>query len=158
MYFRGLGNPGQEPEREWKLLRTNLFENTLALDGDSLADGRYLFKVVASDQPSNTASAARETELVGAPVIIDSTPPTVTASWTQGRLVVSAKDVTSPLRRCEYSVDAGPWIPVEAEDGVTDSPEERFQATPKLAAGEHVIAVRVYDTAGNPGLARVVVR
>jgi len=158
VYFRGVGNPGQEAERDWKLLKANLTDNAFAIDGDSLADGRYLFKIVASDQPSNPAATARETELIGAPVIIDSTPPTVTLQWAAGRLTATAKDATSPLRRCEYSIDAGPWIPIEAEDGVTDSQEERFVVTPKLTPGEHVIAVRVYDAAGNPGLARVVVR
>ena len=158
VYFRGVGNPGQETEREWKLLKANLTDNALAIDGDSLADGRYLFKVVASDQPSNPAQNARESELIGAPVIIDSTPPVVTLQWAQGRLVVNAKDATSPLRRCEYAIDANPWIPIEAEDGVTDSAEERFVTTPKLTPGEHVIAVRVYDAAGNAGLGRVVVR
>ncbi len=158
VYFRGVGNPGQEPEREWKLLKANLTDNAYALDGDSLADGRYLFKIVASDLPSNPAATARESELIGAPVVIDNTPPAVTLQWTKGRLTVNAKDATSPLRRCEYSIDASPWTPIEAEDGVTDSPEERFVTNPKLTPGEHVIAVRVYDAAGNAGLARLVIR
>jgi hypothetical protein len=158
LYFRG------EDESEWKLLRANLFENSLTLDGDVLADGRYYFRVVASDRPSNAANAAREDELVGAPVLIDNTPPTVTLSAprrTGDRAEVDADvvDQTSALRRCEYSLDAGPWSPVEATDGITDSPREQFHIVlEKLRAGEHLLVVRAYDSAGNAGLAKVVVR
>ena len=47
LYFRG------EDEREWKLLRANMTENTYLLDADVFADGRYYFRVIASDRPSN---------------------------------------------------------------------------------------------------------
>ncbi len=69
VYFRG------EDERDWKLLRGGLTENTLQFDNDVLADGRYYFRVVASDRPSNAANVAREAEQVSAPVLIDNTPP-----------------------------------------------------------------------------------
>ena len=54
-------------------------ENTYLLDADVFADGRYFFSVVASDAPSNPADLAREAELVSAPMLIDNTPPVVTA-------------------------------------------------------------------------------
>jgi WD40 repeat protein len=158
LYFRG------EDETQWKMLRANMAENTLLLDGDILADGRYYFRVVASDRPSNAPNVAREDQLVSSPVLIDNTPPVVTLSAprrTDTHLEVDADavDSTSPLRRCEYSVDAGPWVPVEAADGVTDSPREQFHIViDKLRAGEHLLVVRVYDTANNAGLAKVVVR
>jgi hypothetical protein len=158
LYFRG------EDEKEWKLLRANIAENSLLLDGDVLADGRYYFRVIASDQPSNAANVARTDELVSSPVLIDNTPPTVTLSAprrTTDRVEVDADvvDQTSPLRRFEYSLDAGPWTPVEAADGVTDSPREQYHiAIERLRAGEHLLVVRAYDTANNAGLAKVVVR
>jgi hypothetical protein len=158
VYFRG------EDETEWKLLRANVFENSLLLDGDVLADGRYYFRVIASDRPSNAPEVAREDQLVSSPVLIDNTPPVVKLSAphrSEGRLEVDADvvDQTSPLRRCEYSLDAGPWTPVEAADGVTDSPHEQFHiVVDKLLPGEHLLVVRAYDTANNAGLAKVVVR
>jgi hypothetical protein len=157
LYFRG------EDEKEWKLLRANIAENSLLLDGDVLADGRYYFRVIASDQPSNAANVARTDELVSSPVLIDNTPPVVTLSAplrSNDRVEVDADvvDQTSPLRRCEYSLDAGPWTPVEAADGVTDSPREQYHiAIERLRAGEHLLVVRAYDTANNAGLAKVVV-
>jgi hypothetical protein len=72
---------------------------------------------------------------------------------------VDAKDQTSALRRCEYSVDANTWLPVEAVDGVTDSPHEQFKIVlDGLRPGEHLLVVRVYDAAANPGLAKLVIR
>jgi hypothetical protein len=157
LYFRG------EEESQWKLLRANMTENTYALDGDQLADGRYYFRVTASDRLSNSAEFAREAELVSAPVLIDNTPPVVTATLARTaagvEITVDAEDRATALRRCEYSVDAGPWLPVEAADGITDSPRERFLIRlDGLASGEHLVVIRVFDTAGNAGLAKIVVR
>ncbi|MBI4873901.1 MAG: hypothetical protein HY822_04620 [Acidobacteria bacterium] len=158
LYFRGEG------EREWKSIRADLTESSLTLDGDALAGGRYLFRVTASDRLVNPGGSAREAELVGAPVLLDNTPPVVTPgavrrTATGVEIGVQAADGISPLRRAECSVDAGPWFPVEAEDGVADSREERFRVRVEtLAAGEHAIVIRVYDAAGNAGLARVLVR
>lgn len=158
LYFRG------EDEREWKLLRGNMTENTYLLDGDVFADGRYFFKVTASDRPSNPVNLAHQAELVSAPVLIDNTPPVVTASAPRRVAVtleidVDAEDRGSVLRRCEYSVDAGPWSPVEAADGVTDSPRERFNIRlGNFPQGEHLVVIRVFDIAGNAGLTKVVVR
>jgi hypothetical protein len=157
LYFRG------EEEKEWKLLRANISENSLLLDGDVFADGRYYFRVTASDQPSNAASVARTDELVSSPVLIDNTPPVVSLSAPRRNndhveVDADVADQTSPLRRCEYSLDAGPWTPVEAADGVTDGPREQFHiAIDRLRAGEHLLVVRAYDTANNAGLAKVVI-
>lgn len=158
LYFRG------DEEKEWKVLRGNLFENTLTLDSDILADGRYYFRVIASDRPSNPVEYARESELVSAPVLIDNTPPVVKVSapvrnGNAAEIVVDGVDQTSPLRRCEYSLDATGWVPIEAVDGVTDSPAEQFRIKlENLRPGEHLVVVRVYDSAGNAGLAKAVVR
>ena len=158
LYFRG------EEESQWKLLRGDMTENTYTLEGDVLADGRYFFRVTASDRLSNPLDLAREAALVSAPVLIDNTPPVVTASAPRRRgssleADVDAEDRGSVLRRCEYSIDAGPWTPVEAADGVTDSARERFQLRlENFPAGEHLIVIRVYDAAGNAGLAKIVAR
>jgi WD40 repeat protein len=158
IWFRG------EDETDWKLLRANIFENTLLLDNDAFADGRYLFRVLASDRPSNGPDSAREAELVSSPVLIDNTPPMVAVtggrrSGNEADIDVDASDAASSLRRCEYSVDAGPWLPVEAVDGITDTPRAQFHIhVLHLSPGEHLVAIRVYDSAGNAGLAKWVAR
>ncbi|HSP69965.1 MAG TPA: hypothetical protein VLN48_19720 [Bryobacteraceae bacterium] len=158
LYFRG------QEETQWKLLRGDMTDNIYTLEGDALADGRYFFRVTASDRLSNPLELARESALVSSPVLIDNTPPVVTASAPRRRGAtleadVDAEDHGSVLRRCEYSVDAGPWTPVEASDGVTDSAREKFQLRlENFPAGEHLIVIRVYDAAGNAGLAKIVAR
>ncbi len=157
LYFKGDG------ESEWKALKKNIYENTIVLDQDALADGKYWFRVVASDRPSNDVRYAQQSELVSMSFIIDNTPPAISITRSERKgssliVAVLAEDKTTALKRCEYSVDAGPWQPVEAEDGITDSLRENFQVNvPGSAAGEHLIVFRVYDSAGNVGLAKTVV-
>ena len=157
LYFRG------DDERDWKLLRADSSENTFTVDGDSLGDGRYYFRVTASDRLSNPEAQARQSELVSPPVLIDSTPPEVKAGAPRRNAAsleidVTAEDRASTLKRCEYSIDAKSWQPVEASDGVTDSARETFMLRiANFPAGEHVLVVRVYDAAGNAGLVRVVI-
>ncbi|HWQ54981.1 MAG TPA: hypothetical protein VN442_14945 [Bryobacteraceae bacterium] len=158
LYFRG------EDEQAWKLLKGNLHESTLSFDGDALADGKYYFRVVASDHEANPPASARTGELVTAPVLIDNTPPVVAIAParrtpTAVTIEFEAMDGASALRRCEYSLDAAGWIPVEAADGVIDSLRERFVLELRnVPAGEHLVVVRAVDNSGNAGLAKVVLR
>lgn len=158
LYFRA------EDETSWHLIRSRMFENSLLLDADVFADGRYYFKVVASDTPANAAEYAQQAEIISSPVLIDNTPPVVTLGNVKRdgstlELDVEADDKTSPLRLCEYSIDAGFWQPVEAVEGVTDAPHERFHLhVENVRLGEHLLVVRVFDSANNAGLARVTLR
>jgi len=154
--FRGEG------ERDWKPLKKDLHESAWSIDGDALADGRYYFKVTASDRESNVPAVAKETDLVSSPVLIDNTPPAVhiqSANRAGGGVDVAfdARDSASALRRAEYAVDAGPWTPVAPVDGILDSPSEQFRfRIGAVPAGEHLLVIRVADSGGNTGLAKVV--
>ena len=156
LWFRGEG------EREWKLLKANLHESNYTVDGDALADGKYSFRVVASDGEVNPPGAAREAELVSAPVLIDNTPPVIHAGAARKtangvEVEFEAEDSASPLRRCEYSVDASAWTPLESLDGVIDSQREKFVVRlDHLSPGEHVLVLRAVDSANNAGLAKIV--
>ena len=156
VYFRA------EDQTSWQLIRSRMFENTLLLDPDVLADGRYYFKVTASDAPSNSAEFVRQSELSSSPVLIDNTPPAVSVGKPRrtGSVLdidIEGNDNISPLRLCEYSLDAGFWQPIEATDGVTDSQHERFHLhLETVRPGEHLLVFRVYDAANNAGLGKVV--
>ncbi len=158
VYFRGAD------EMQWKLLKSATHDTSLTFDGDVLADGKYYFRVSASDRESNPPSTAREVVLDSAPVMIDNTPPVVTIGavrYANGAAHIEweAVDGASGLRRCEYSLDAGDWTPVEAADGVIDSPREKFALDlANLKPGEHLVAIRVADSASNSGLAKVVLK
>ena len=153
-----------EDENEWQLIRSHMFENTLLLDPDIFADGRYFFRIVASDAPANAPEFAHQTELVSTPVLIDNTPPMVAVvhqerNGTSADIEIAALDKTSSLRLCEYSLDTGNWQPIESVDGITDSPEEHFRLhIEKLRPGEHLVVFRVFDAAGNAGLGKVILR
>ena len=158
LWFRGEG------EHEWKLLKANTHENAFSVDGDALADGKYFFRVVASDREVNPPGIAREAELVSSPVLIDNTPPVVTAGAPRRtangvEVEFEAVDAASPLRRCEYSLDAGVWTPLESLDGVIDSLREKLVVhLGQLSPGEHVLVLRALDSANNAGLAKVILR
>jgi hypothetical protein len=149
--FRGEG------ERSWKPLKDNLHENTLTLDAEALADGRYFFRVTASDREANAGAAAREAELVSSPVLIDNTAPRIVVGALKGRVFDwSAEDATSPLKRAEYAVDGGPWVPLDPADGILDSKAARFHVDlATLSGGEHAVVLRAVDLANNSGQAKV---
>jgi len=158
LYFRA------DDERRWMLLKGDLHENGFTFDSDVLADGKYYFRVLASDREVNPPATAREADLTSAPVMIDNTPPVVTIgpvrrTGATAEVDFDARDAASPLRRCEYSLDATGWVPLEAADGVIDSQQERFVLSlDKLSPGEHLVVIRVLDSASNAGLAKVVLR
>jgi hypothetical protein len=158
VYFRG------EDETEWKVLKADMHENSVTFDADVLADGKYYFRVLASDREANPPATAREAQLVSAPVMIDNTPPVVTMGavnrfGASAHVEWMAADAASPLRRCEYSLDAASWVPVEAADGVIDSLREKFALDlSNLAPGEHLLVVRAADSANNTGLAKVILK
>jgi sugar lactone lactonase YvrE len=158
IYFRS------EDGTQWMVLKSGMRENSITFDGDILADGKYFFRVVASDRDANPPPTAREAQLTSSPVMIDNTPPTVTIGAVRNmggtaRVEFDAVDAASPLRRCEYSLDAASWIPMQAADGVIDSLRERFALDlTGLPAGEHLLVVRASDSANNAGLAKVVLK
>jgi hypothetical protein len=158
VYFRG------EDETQWKLLRGDTHENSVTFDADVLADGKYFFRVVASDREANPPATAREAQLVSAPVMIDNTPPVVTIavvrhSGSTAHIEFDAADAASALRRCEYSLDAASWVPVAAADGVIDSLREKFVLDlTGLAPGEHLLVIRAADSANNTGVAKVILK
>lgn len=158
VYFRS------EDATQWMMLKSGTHDNSLTFDGDILADGKYFFRVLASDREANPPSSAREAQLTSAPIMIDNTPPAVTVGATHystgtAHVEFDAADAASPLRRCEYSLDAAGWVPLEAADGVIDSLREKFVLDLSgLAPGEHLLVIRAADSANNTGLAKVVLK
>ena len=152
--FRGEG------ESSWQSLRRQLHDNSWTIDGDSLADGRYYFRVTASDREVNPPPTAREMDLVSSPVLIDNTPPVVRIqSSSRTDVVFDAADSASQLRRAEWSLDSGSFTPIAPVDGVLDSLTEQFRLhLDALTPGEHVLLIRVADAGGNTGLARLILR
>ncbi|MCO6510147.1 MAG: hypothetical protein J5I65_05080 [Aridibacter famidurans] len=152
-------------DEDFKLLERNLTENFYTVDGLAFADGRYIFRVVASDLPSNPSARALTGEITSLPFNIDNTAPTVSVSGTpnvNGNTVTvrfAASESSSYISRAEFSVNGGPWKAVYADDGIPDSRSETFTVqTEIVGSGEFAIALRVFDAVGNSGAARALVR
>ncbi len=152
-------------ETNFKLLKENLSENFYTIDGLALADGRYIFRIVAKDAPSNPVSGSLTGEKISEVVEIDNSAPTVAAvgqpqiSGERARAVFEATDRASFITKAEYSVNGGEWQTVYADDGISDSPREKYTVEILLRnVGEYTVSLRVFDANGNASSARVAVR
>jgi hypothetical protein len=147
VYFRG------ESEKEWKLLKENLRDKYYSWDTTSMPDGAYYLKVTASDAPSNPPAEALESSRESERFVVDNAPPELSGlessageNSAETRIRFTARDSASAITRAEYSLDAGEWTLVYPNGRLSDANEERYDISIHgLAAGEHTIAVRVYD-------------
>jgi len=164
LYYRGDG------ETRWLLLKDNLTDKAYSFDASLLPDGGYSVKVVASDAPSHSPGEALTSSKESRRFEVDTTPPRIenlTASLEGGQIHVMfrAGDGFSPIKRAEYSVDAGDWKYVEPVGQLSDAKTENydFKVTPETAkdggaSSEHVVVVRVYDRYENMGAAKTLIR
>jgi hypothetical protein len=164
VYYRGDG------ETRWLLLKDNLTDKSYSFDASLLPDGGYTIKVVASDAPSHSPGEALTASKESRRFEVDTTPPRIenlAASVEGGQIHVTfrAGDGFSPIKRAEYSVDAGEWNYVEPVGQLSDAKTENydFKVTPETArdgapSSEHVVVVRVYDRYDNMGAAKTLLR
>jgi hypothetical protein len=162
VYYRG------DDESRWLLLKDNLSDKAYSFDASLLPDGGYTVKVVASDAPSHSPGEALTAEKVSRRFEVDTTPPRIenliaSVEGPEIHVRFHAADGFSPIKRAEYSVDAGEWKYVEPVGQLSDAKTEDydFKLTPeaaKDAVAEHVVVVRVFDKYDNMGAAKTVLR
>jgi hypothetical protein len=157
-----------EPTTAWATVANNIEDTFWSFDSRTHADGRYQFRVTASDRPSNPPKLALADHNDSEPQTIDNTPPKITnlraTSPGAGKLHVEAdaEDATSLLGTAEVSLNGGPWLMMPAADGLIDSKQEKLvvdvagsqaPGSPELKPGQHTVLVRVEDEAGNSSTA-----
>ena len=180
LYYRG------ENEREWKLLKSGITDKFYSFDSGLLPDGAYTVKVVASDAPSHTPEDALTHEKESQRFDVDNTAPRIEhlaakAEAQQLHVTFQATDDYSPIKRAEFSVDAGEWQYLEPVGQISDAKTENYDFTVLLAAPqalpeepaeqkrgraktgaaprpEHVVVVRVYDRYDNVATAKYVLK
>ena len=159
IYYRGLN------DQTFRLLKDKLRDNFYTIDGATLADGRYLIKVVASDAPDNPLGQKLTAERLSEPVDIDNSPPTIkvqTQPQVAGatlRVVFVVDDATGKIRKADASIDGTAWLSVFPDDGIADSGHEMFTVDfGSITAGEHTISLRAFDSSGNVGTLSVTIR
>jgi hypothetical protein len=163
VYYRG------ENEHEWKLLKDKLDQKYYSWDTNTLPDGAYYLKIVATDALSNPPAIALKTERESERFEVDNTPPIIKnlqartlevyAGGGQPASALTVKfdatDSGSSIDHAQYSVDGGDWALLAPIGNVSDAPEEHYEFSPgKLVPGEHTIAVRAYDRFDNVGSAK----
>ena len=155
IYYRPLN------ETTFRLLKDKLRDNFYTIDGATLADGRYIVKVVASDALDNPLGQSLSGERLSEPVDIDNTPPVlrVVTPVSGTRVVFEVDDATGKIRRGDFSLDGAPWTPLFPDDGIADSGHERYSVDlPSLGPGEHTVSLRAFDGSGNVGTFSVTLR
>ena len=159
VYYHSLG------ETNFRLLKEHIRETFYTVDAASLADGRYIFRVVASDALDNPVGAALSGDRLSEAVDIDNTPPVLrgvgsaTVAGDRVRAIFEVEDATGRIKRADVSVDGGTWREVFPDDGIADSPRERFSVDLRIEGpGEHTISLRAYDNSNNVGTISVTVR
>jgi len=146
LYFRLASAPDDAP---WLKVAGDVEEDHYSFDATVLPDGVYRFRLVASDRNANDPDTALAAERISEPVVIDHTPPTLVAVEREGkRLRITVHDAASPIREAVYSVDAGPWKPARAADGLLDEQTETVLVDADPGSGALVL-LRVTDAAYN---------
>ena len=159
VYYRSLN------ETTFRLLKDHLRENFYTVDGASLADGRYIFRVVASDALDNPPGYSLSGERLSEPVDIDNTPPVVRPLGQpqiigdRVRAVFDVEDATGRIKRADVSIDGGAWHEVFPDDGIADSQRERYSLDLSVTGeGEHTVSLRAFDNSNNVGNVSVTIR
>lgn len=159
VYYRGDG------QNRWLLLKNDLSEKFYSFDASLLPDGGYTVKVVATDSPSHSPQDALSSERESSHFEVDTTPPQIqdlraTVQESKIHVQFRAADNFSPIKRAEYSLDAGDWHFVEPVGQLSDSKIESYDfelPVADAAAQEHVVVVRAYDRYDNMNAAKTVV-
>jgi hypothetical protein len=161
LYYRGDG------ETRWLLLKDDITDKAYSFDASLLPDGGYTIKVVASDalshSPGDALTASKESHRFE----VDTTAPRVedlSASVQAGQIHIKARavDSFSPIKRAEFSIDAGDWKYVDPVGQLSDAKTESYDFTVKLdsakdESSEHVVVLRVYDRYDNMSAAKTVI-
>jgi sugar lactone lactonase YvrE len=143
----------REGESSWHDLKADLNDPIFVWDTTALPDGRYILRVVASDDATNTPERQLDGSRESDPIDIDNTPPTMTTEISgQGataRLVVRVHDAYSPIQKVEYSLGGEAWRLIYPVDGLADSPDERYEIPLTAASDASRIVIRAIDTMQN---------
>lgn len=143
----------REGTAAWHDLKTGLTDPIFVWDTTTVADGRYVVRVTAADEPTNTPDRALSGDHESDPIDVDNTAPIVTtelARLPNGlRLVVRVRDAHSPIQKVEYSLGGDAWRLIYPVDGLADSPEERYEIPVSSEADAARIIIRASDVMQN---------
>lgn len=133
----------------WLPVAKDLHDDYFGFDATVLPDGRYRFRLTASDGDGNDAGEAFTVAQESEPVVIDHSPPERgRAELAGGAWRVTATDRWNPLREAMLSIDAGEWRPVATADGLLDGQRETLNLG-VLPPDARLVLLRLADAALN---------
>ncbi len=140
----------------WIELEDDLEKDNFEWDSKTVEDGRYEIRVTAGDERSNTTTTKLTGSRISEPVVVDNTGPVIVDSSVDRSgeavtLKLRISDEFSAIGELDYTVNSNEkWIATLPDDSVYDTMDESFTIVfDGLTAGEHIIAVRARDAAGN---------
>ena len=150
----------REGTRAWIPLAAEQGEPFLAWDARGFSDGLYRVRLTADDRRDNPTGQGLTEVRESAPFWIDNTHPVVGEpkigrTGADYEVEFVASDPGGNLAAAEVAVDAGEWRPLDPQDGVTDSREERYEFVIREESGvteePRTFKIRVTDSSGNIG-------
>mgnify|MGYP003481651985 FL=1 len=139
----------EAPGSAWLEVAERIADDHYGFDATVLPDGRYRFRLSASDAPGNDGADALEAVEVSEPVTVDHSPPLLRAARRSGRGArVTVYDAASPLREAKLSIDGGEWKPLAAVDGLVDGQTEEL-VVEELPDDARLVLLRLSDAAFN---------
>jgi hypothetical protein len=123
-------------------VRDELAVDQLAVDTTALPDGRYRFRLSASDGPTNPGDALSATRS-SAWFVVDNTSPQATLTRQGGLWAIVVEDGGSAVSRVEWSRDGSRWQELAPADGILDGRRESFSLP--ASPGRHLVVVRAVD-------------
>jgi hypothetical protein len=136
----------------WLVVAEDLREEYYGFDATVLPDGRYRFRLTASDRKGGSEwddGEALTAEQESEPVVIDHSPPARgRAEQRDGGWRVDVADRLNPLREAMLSIDAGEWQPVASADGLLDGLSETLLLG-RIPQSARLVLLRLADAALN---------
>ncbi|MBL8114843.1 MAG: hypothetical protein JNK60_18320, partial [Acidobacteria bacterium] len=138
----------------WFPIRREEDDSYVSFDTAALPDGRYRFRVTASDRLANPEGQALVVSEEAPLATIDNTPPAlrIVSQRIEGDVllaVVEASDALSAISKAELSVNADRWRLLSPDDGASDGPKERYTIRVAKPKEPSLLSVRVLEGSGN---------
>ncbi len=155
LFYRKIDSSIWAPLNEAPLSANQYMWNT-----EEVPDGKYVFKVVASDETSNSHDAL-QAEAESDVITIDNTKPEIKITGTtNGTITGTVSDNLSNIVKLQYQVDGGEWESIKPDGGMFDSKGISFKIStekPLLGKGQHVVTILATDQESNIGVTSVTI-
>ncbi len=150
----------REGETAWKVLRRGVSDPILVWDTNTIPNGTYFIRIIASDAASNPLGTALAGEFDSSAFDVDNTGATIVWGGVRverGRTIVAfdVKDDHSPVQRVEFSQDGQRWRGVFPVDGIADSKNEHYELSIDGELTELGVTLRASDAMNNVSTAHV---